>query len=115
MKPMPRRDMCYFVGRRASMLPPNDAARAWMMLARSVEGMAELDVPKFLGLLAAIRAATIAARATREKNAQAMADRQWMKDRLTDIMNLSQEACLSFEAQSFRATELAQEGLRGKP
>lgn len=54
-----RRDMCHFVGKRAGMLRADQAMHAWFALASRVEAMGELDVPKFLGLLAAVRAATI--------------------------------------------------------
>jgi hypothetical protein len=62
MKPMTRRDMCYFIGKRAGKLNPAQAAKAWEIMARRVEGMGEMDVPKFLNLLVAIRSATIAAK-----------------------------------------------------
>lgn len=57
-----RRDMCHFVGKRAGMLTPGQSAKAWYFLGRHVEAMGEMDIPKFLDLIATIRAATIAAR-----------------------------------------------------
>jgi transcriptional regulator GlxA family with amidase domain len=57
---MTRRDMCYFIGKRAGLLSTRDAAVAWRNLARVVEGFGEKDVPKFIDLLMAIRRATIA-------------------------------------------------------
>lgn len=56
---MRRRDMCHFIGRRASKLSPPEAAEAWFALARRLDALGERDVPKFLDLLAGIRAATI--------------------------------------------------------
>lgn len=54
-----RRDMCYLVGRRAGRLNTVQAAQAWAFLARNMERMGELDVPKFSDLITTIRAATI--------------------------------------------------------
>lgn len=57
-----RRDMCYFVGKRGQMLRPERAAVAWRILSRRVEAMGEMDIPKFIDLLAAIRSAAVASR-----------------------------------------------------
>lgn len=57
-----RRDMCFFVGRRAGMLKPDRAARAWALLAQRLEAMGDMDVPKFLDVMVAIRASAIMAR-----------------------------------------------------
>jgi hypothetical protein len=57
---MTRRDMCHLVGKRATRLRPDAAAEAWYILARRLEDdLSVMDVPKFLDLLATIRAATI--------------------------------------------------------
>ena len=58
-KKMTRRDKCYFTGRRAHRLNPLEAARAWRMLAQSLESMGDSDIPKFAELLKSIRMATI--------------------------------------------------------
>ncbi len=55
----PRRVRCYLVGRRASKLTPPQAVEAWYSLARQLEAMEEKDIPKFLDLLCAIRAANL--------------------------------------------------------
>lgn len=59
---MTRRDMCYFIGRRVSHLSGERAEAAWRSLGRQLERLAEKDVPKFLDLLVAIRAATAASK-----------------------------------------------------
>lgn len=51
--------MCHFVGLRASRLTPPQAAEAWYAMSERVESMWNMDVPKFLDLLVAIRSATI--------------------------------------------------------
>lgn len=57
-----RRDYCFFVGLRAAKLNPSLAAVAWNTLARRLEALGDKDVPKFIDLLAAVRAATISAK-----------------------------------------------------
>ena len=57
-----RRDACFAAGVRAGKLAPEEAGRAWAFLAGHLEGLGEKDVPKFLDLLAGVRAATIYAR-----------------------------------------------------
>lgn len=54
-----RRDMCHFVGSRASLLTPDQAAQAWHFLAGRMEEMGEMDIPKFKDLITSVRAATI--------------------------------------------------------
>jgi hypothetical protein len=54
-----RRDYCYFVGRRAATCNTTEAAVAWWTLAGHLEAMGNDDIPKFITLLAKIRAATI--------------------------------------------------------
>jgi hypothetical protein len=56
---MTRRDKCYLTGIRAAKLTPPQAACAWETLARRLESMGDMDVPKFRDLLGGIRAATI--------------------------------------------------------
>lgn len=60
---MTRRDQCFFIGKRACLLPPEEAVHAWRALSESVYAMGEMDMPKFKHLLLAIRNATIKARA----------------------------------------------------
>ncbi len=55
----PRRDRCYFVGRRAHTLSPPQAAEAWYLLAERVEALGDRDLPKYRDLITAIRDATI--------------------------------------------------------
>lgn len=57
-----RRDRCYLIGRRAQRLSPAQAADAWFRLARKLEAMGDLDVPKFNDLLVALHDAAILAR-----------------------------------------------------
>lgn len=64
MKFMRRRDMCYFIGLRAGKLTTAQAAQAWSFLSRHLDRLGERDVPKFIDLLAGIRAATIHARSS---------------------------------------------------
>lgn len=59
---MTRRDKCDIAGRRAKLLTPKEAALAWGYLAGSLEGMGELDIPKFRDLFGAVRKATIYAK-----------------------------------------------------
>ena len=56
----PRRDLLDVVGRRMARLTPDQAAAAWAELARRVEALGEVDLPKFKHLVEAIRKATIA-------------------------------------------------------
>jgi hypothetical protein len=57
---MTRRDMCLLVGRRAGKIQQMEvAACAWAALARRLELMGDLDVPKFRQLLCAIRDSNI--------------------------------------------------------
>lgn len=56
----PRRDRIYFVGLRAGKLELTQAAAAWYYLAGRLEGMGDMDVPKYRDLVHAIRSATIA-------------------------------------------------------
>lgn len=56
---MTRRDRCHLIGLRASRLTKAQAAAAWNELARSLEEMDLLDIPKFKHLIRAIRLATI--------------------------------------------------------
>ena len=58
----PRRDQCYLVGRRASLLTPAQSVEAWLTLAKRLEMMGEMDIPKYRDLITTIRAATIVAR-----------------------------------------------------
>lgn len=62
---MRRRDMCYFIALRAGKLTPPQAAEAWYFLSRHLDRLGERDVPKFLDLLAGVRAATLHARRRR--------------------------------------------------
>jgi hypothetical protein len=58
-----RSDRCYLTGIRAIKLTDAQAVRAWRSLAHSLADMGEeQDVPKFNGLLRAIRQATISVR-----------------------------------------------------
>lgn len=57
-----RRDQCLLVGRRAGRLSPGEAATAWARLAEGLEAMGDLDIPKFVDILTAVRAATIRAK-----------------------------------------------------
>lgn len=57
-----RRDRCWLVGIRASLLSDAAGARAWMELAARLQSLENKDVPKFDDLLGAVRSATIAAR-----------------------------------------------------
>lgn len=57
-----RRDQCYSIGRRASLLTPTQCVEAWLILAKRLEAIGELDVPKYLDVITTIRAATIVAR-----------------------------------------------------
>lgn len=59
-----RRDRCYFIGRRAATLSRAQAAEAWAFLATQLEGMADVDIPKFNDLLKTVRVATIQAKQT---------------------------------------------------
>lgn len=56
----PRRDRIYFVGLRAGKLSARQAATAWFSLARQLEEMGEMDLPKYRNVIDAIRSATIA-------------------------------------------------------
>jgi hypothetical protein len=64
-RPMPRRDLCYVVGRRANKLTTDEAAVAWFFLARHLERLGERDIPKFKDVLAGIRTGTLAAKRKR--------------------------------------------------
>jgi len=58
-----RRDLCYFVGKRALTLTPLQMTYAWDMLARQLHHrLGEMDLPKFVNLISLIRAATIKAK-----------------------------------------------------
>lgn len=57
-----RRDQCLAVGRRASLLDREQSARAWICLAGLVQGMGDMDVPKFRDMIGAVRTSTIAAK-----------------------------------------------------
>lgn len=59
---IPRRELCYIIGRRAFNLTVNEGARAWFDMATSLESLAHKDVPKFNDLVRAIRRATIQAK-----------------------------------------------------
>lgn len=59
---MNRRDRCWLIGRRASGLDRDEAATAWADLAKRIEDMGTLDVPKFEDVIRAIRLATISGR-----------------------------------------------------
>jgi hypothetical protein len=63
---MTRRDKCQLVGKRASQLRTRQAAESWWHLASQLEGMWQLDMPKFKHLIVAIRRATIKGRQTPE-------------------------------------------------
>lgn len=54
-----RRDQCYSTGRRMATLNDGQSVKAWKLLALRVEVMGDLDVPKFVDLIAAIRQSTI--------------------------------------------------------
>lgn len=55
-----RRDRCYLVGKRASQLTSEEAAKAWNILSSKLsEELGNTDVPKFNRLLSVIRQATI--------------------------------------------------------
>lgn len=56
---MTRRDMCYFIGKRATRFRGRRAEIAWNLLAARVESFGEKDIPKFKDLLRAVRWATI--------------------------------------------------------
>lgn len=64
---MPRRDLVYVVSLRARKLTDSQAANAWFFLARHLDRLSERDLPKFLDLLAGIRAATIFAKLPRTR------------------------------------------------
>ena len=59
-----RRDRCFLVGKRAGLLTPGQAAKAWRQLAYLIEllGHVEGRVPKFNDLLTSVRKATIVSR-----------------------------------------------------
>ena len=59
---LPRRDLLDVIGRRMARLTPDQTAVAWAELARRVEALGEVDLPKFKHLVQAIRKATIAGR-----------------------------------------------------
>lgn len=59
---LPRRDLLDVIGRRMARLTPDQAVVAWAELARRVEALGEMDLPKFKHLVQAIRSATIAGR-----------------------------------------------------
>lgn len=61
-KNIPRRDRCYFVGRRALTLKRGEAANAWRFMATRLESFGDKDMPKYHDVMAAIRDATIYAR-----------------------------------------------------
>ena len=62
-----RRDLCYFVGKRALTLTPLQMTYAWDMLARHLHHrLGEMDLPKFVNLISLIRAATIKAKSVTE-------------------------------------------------
>lgn len=69
---IPRRDRCYFVGKRASLLDGRAAMFAWYRMAAMVEGLGEKDLPKFNDLLSAIRNATICGKAKARAGAPAV-------------------------------------------
>jgi hypothetical protein len=54
-----RRDKVCATGRRAQTLNATEAALAWQILAKKMEGMERRDMPKFNDLLRAIRESTI--------------------------------------------------------
>lgn len=56
---MTRRDKCYLVGKRASLLTPDEACTAWQIFSLKVQAMEEMDIPKFRDLIAAVRTSTI--------------------------------------------------------
>lgn len=55
-----RRDRCYLIGQRAARLSPAQAAEAWFFMARRIEELGDVDVPKFNTILTHFRRATIA-------------------------------------------------------
>lgn len=59
-----RRDRCYLVGRRGQRLNPAQAAAAWYHLSERIEGMGDLDLPKFNDLFHAFHDAARLARRT---------------------------------------------------
>lgn len=60
---MTRRDMCHMIGLRARKLGPVESVEAWLFLAARLEDeLSTRDLPKFIDLLQAIRAATIQAK-----------------------------------------------------
>lgn len=58
-KRIARRDLVEMVGRRAQRLTPAQAAEAWYFLADKLERLGEMDIPKFLDVLVAVRVSTI--------------------------------------------------------
>lgn len=58
----PRRDQCWFLGRRMNRLNPFQAAIAWFALARRLEELGEMDVPKYMHLMTSLRAIQLKAR-----------------------------------------------------
>lgn len=62
-----RRDLCWFVGKRALTLTPLQMTYAWDMMARQLHHrLGEMDLPKFVNLISLIRAATIKAKSVGE-------------------------------------------------
>jgi hypothetical protein len=59
MKKVSRRDRIYFVGLRAGKLNQIQAAHAWADLAKRLENLGDVDIPKYRDVLHAIRSATI--------------------------------------------------------
>ena len=58
----PRRDMCWFIGRRKNRLSAGQAAFAWFHLADGLVALGDVDLPKFRHLICNIRAAQLSAR-----------------------------------------------------
>jgi len=75
---MTRRDLCHLIGKRAALLPPNQAALAWQSLAEHLrDELGMMPLPKFKHLLRAVRTATIAVQmGTRTGTVTAEADYQ---------------------------------------
>lgn len=63
-----RRDTCYLIGKRASLLTAGEAATAWSVLSQHLIQMGEIDLPKFKHLLAAIRTATVQGKRVRTRS-----------------------------------------------
>lgn len=59
---MPRRDQCWFIGRRMNRLHVNQAAFAWFALASRLEQLGEKDVPRYRDIIVTLRAIQLRAR-----------------------------------------------------